>query len=1386
MKNKLLILVLFAVSILKAQNYGQFQHYADINFENGTVSDSLGNANTILQNGATIIDDSVRGGKVVFFDSSQKGNIKFNNSPLNDKITITFWFKREDADSTANWRAMFAFYAADGSNVYFSPKTSWGNSSYLIYNNSPFSIFKTATGNTVINNTWIHYAIVFDDNLMKVYQNGEYISSANLFGKLSNINSIKWFLGNNPELNYPMTGKMDDVKIFHSVLANNQIKAIFENKVIPAATDDVKPFVNIPLDVDCNDTENNVITNATNVTITSDAEKGKVGFLSSNARITLNSNPFGSFKYTLAMMLKKDNFTSENNKYIYKAIAANGDYFGLRLIYASNKALIDLVSFKNDTLIVLGTSSTSYPLNANQWNSIILVQTDTVAIPAVKLYINGVTAFIKTDENLNTYDFNSWHIGSNDSLNLSAKFDAIKIYQREIPLSEVANYHNSQVNTTDIYADYNNRHQTIKNFGASDGFFTKAVGVSLSEAKKDELAELLFSKEKNIDGTPKGIGLSAWRFNIGAGTFEQGEASRITVPEKRTECFLNADGTTYNWDKQAGQRWFLEKAATNYKVPYIIGWQNSPPVRYTVRGLGFREYGDPKQSILQTQHYNNFGNFLADVVLHFEQEGIIMNYISPLNEPQHDWMPDAPGAQFPQEGSPWTNTEISNVVKAISNRFVAKNVKAKLFLGEAGAISSLLSGTGVATNQLAELWTPTHANYIGNVTQMSNIVSSHSYFNDTSADVLVNTRQTLKDRMTSLNPNLEFWETEYSLLETGYKFGHPDYRLLTPMECAISLARVIHADLAVANASAWQWWSTFGPDNAVGTEDRFALIRYALNSSKTEGIYQTTKLLYALGNFSHFIRPGMKRLEISRSDNMNNVNSINNLMVSAYLSGTDKEIVFVVINPTSLEKGINLFVNNLLPNTNISEFTPYITTENDMDNLKKYPSFSSSDRYILPANSIITFVGKINKGSENHITFEEETEANMIYSSITGNSAHQLQTPVIVNNPQIDTINTTQKCLYVRSKQDIPNSIPGWYGNSVLITLKDALEISNQNKYLHIMHWKESVLNSWLIYGSEDNVNYLELGRGTCPQAEKWFDMVVDVSSQLQNIKYIRIILDGNWGGVPEPRYYPPTDFYYDEIEFSNTNIPRSKVTQSTPPLELKESLLDFEDLAVTNATANLTVQNAAYVTNLAAVNSASTLNTSFRSAYFKGNTVQPLWWHGLHFTFRSPVDAGDSQYLHIMMKKDRTEAQNVQVSLVNPGGTQSAALMSNPLTTEWVDYVMQIPSTHSIFTQMYIKFNAATMNTQCYADEIYIDGSSAPRKILANTMNNSEKQDYRLYAEHGNIHFNTDTDRTVNIYNMSGQKLYSYKTSALTWTAPVKGLYIVCVDATAHKLIVY
>ena len=666
---------------LFAQTYGPYKQFAVINFEDYTANDTMGNAETDLLNGVLISEDADRGGKVARFNGTTGASLKLPGVPVRDSMTLSFWFKRQAADPTDPWRMIFAFFAPDGSDVYLTPRTAWNDKAHLISDDKTFSIYTGIPCAPVVNSVWSHYAMVFSGNHVQVYQNGVLTGERTLLRNMSEMQFNQWYFINNPVKDYPQSGRLDDLVIYHSTLTHNQVMALYEG----------------------------------------------------------------------------------------------------------------------------------------------------------------------------------------------------------LPVPEPAAYDPSEVDEAATFtADYNDRQQTIRHFGSSDGWNTQAVGLYFTEKQRLELAKLLFSTGMNPDGSPEGIGLSAWRFNIGAGTFEQGEESRIEDPSRRTEGFLQDDGT-YDWSKQAGQRWFLEQAALTYGVEDIIGWQNSPPVQFTVRGLGFREYGDPMETILAPDKFDAFGDFLSEVALHFRGAGIAFDYISPLNEPQYGWAPDAPGGLVSQEGTPWTNRNIADVTHAIDQSFSSHAVEAKLILTEAGSYSALLGGTGTAHNQLYELFNAGSPLYIGDLPAVSNAICAHSYWTDWSAEELLNSRKAIQSTLKGGYPELELFQSEYSLLGSGYTFGHPPGDL-SPMEGAISLARVIHADLVHAGVTGWSWWSTFGLEKFHKNfdTDRFALVRFALNSDTTEAVYRTSKLLYTLGNYSRFIRPGMHRITVERSDQLSDLESVTGLMVSAW------------------------------------------------------------------------------------------------------------------------------------------------------------------------------------------------------------------------------------------------------------------------------------------------------------------------------------------------------------------------------------------------------------------------------------------------------------------------------------------------------------------------
>ena len=70
--------------------------------------------------------------------------------------------------------------------------------------------------------------------------------------------------------------------------------------------------------------------------------------------------------------------------------------------------------------------------------------------------------------------------------------------------------------------------QTMEHFGASDAWSMHILGLWAQE-KQNQIADWLFSTENDANGKPKGIGLSLWRFNVGAGSTEQEKPVRSVL-----------------------------------------------------------------------------------------------------------------------------------------------------------------------------------------------------------------------------------------------------------------------------------------------------------------------------------------------------------------------------------------------------------------------------------------------------------------------------------------------------------------------------------------------------------------------------------------------------------------------------------------------------------------------------------------------------------------------------------------------------------------------------------------------------------------------------------------------------------------------------------------
>lgn len=501
----------------------------------------------------------------------------------------------------------------------------------------------------------------------------------------------------------------------------------------------------------------------------------------------------------------------------------------------------------------------------------------------------------------------------------------------------------------DLTIDLRRTAQTIENIGASGCWYSEPIGRYWPAAKKKQMAKWLFSRNFDSEGNPVGIGLSAWRFNIGGGTAEQGDSSGIDQLWRRVECFLGPDGA-YDWNKQAGYQWFLHEAYA-YGVENLIAFSNTPPVSLTKNGLGYKTEKDYRSN-LREDSYSAYAGFLATVLDHFDGIGLPFSYISPVNEPQWAWA-DKPGSAG-QEGSPWRNEEIHGVVTALDSALTARGLRTKILVTEAGQLNYLYGGSGGASRQVQDFFGGGNLD-LRRYSHMGGMIGAHSYFTESDDSDLVNTRRRVAD--TTAKYGTKYWETEYSMLGDGWREGTKGGR--SAMDCALFLAKVVHYDLTVGNAAAWQFWNAYEPGPA-DSNTRYYLIALRPNPAFTDGDYHATKGLWALGNFSRWIRPGMRRVLVGRSDGNDDLAAAQDVMVSAYSDRSgipDRNgriyggrIVVVAINYTTQARVIRL---NLRSAGRPASIKSYVTSAGD--DLRYYPLPLAGVRRLAP-RSVTTFV----------------------------------------------------------------------------------------------------------------------------------------------------------------------------------------------------------------------------------------------------------------------------------------------------------------------------------------------------------------------------------------------------------------------------------------------
>lgn len=503
-------------------------------------------------------------------------------------------------------------------------------------------------------------------------------------------------------------------------------------------------------------------------------------------------------------------------------------------------------------------------------------------------------------------------------------------------------------NPPKVTFDYNAPQQTIHSFGASDCWRTQYIGENWPEQKRNQIADLLFSSETDEWGNPKGIGLSLWRFNIGSGSHEAGEQGGVQSEWRRTECFLGKNGD-WDWNKQKGQRWMLQ-AARDRGVRYVLGFSITAPYFMTKNGMARASEKTPYAN-LKEDYYDDYALFMAEVA-----KKLNFDYISPVNEPQWEWV----GSN--QEGMQATNEECSRLIRYLDKALITNKAKAKIVFGEAGDIRYLYRNSTdkpKRDNQIKEMFSKQGKHSIHGLSTLEPVVSGHSYWSTWPIDTMITTRKQLHEAIAcELPDNYNYWQTEYCPMEKNSDNPNGGSGRDTGMNTALYIARVIHYDLTVAHATSWQFWTALSEwnykdglifiDDGVLSSGARSGNEKMIESCKLDGEFRTSKTLWALGNYSFFVRPGMVR--ISQINNGISQNAAD-LMASAYVDNLTKKVVVVLINYSDKNKAVDLTVENL-PKSFHSRFALYETSSRSDLQLKGWVG----SRFSVPSRSVVTLV----------------------------------------------------------------------------------------------------------------------------------------------------------------------------------------------------------------------------------------------------------------------------------------------------------------------------------------------------------------------------------------------------------------------------------------------
>lgn len=460
----------------------------------------------------------------------------------------------------------------------------------------------------------------------------------------------------------------------------------------------------------------------------------------------------------------------------------------------------------------------------------------------------------------------------------------------------VPNYSKVKVNGSEKY-------QTWESFGVSGAWWAQYVGgwdkpyKDNELATREQIARYLYSMEE-------GIGLTSYRYNLGAGSVEAGNGN-FWYPERRAESFEIAPGK-YDFTKDANAQWFLKRVVelTEGEVDVVL-FSNSPLCRLTNNGKAQMTKGST--SNLSPDKYDDFAKYVFDVAEYFISQGIPVTDISPINEPQWEWNDG-------QEGCHYEPEECADVLRVFVDEIAKRDA---------------LDGVRISGPESGE-WGGRTKEYITEIMEDDvlkdyfDVIDCHSYWTKKA------TKEGFMNWMKINYPDVKLRTSEWVEMVNG-----SDYT----MDSGFVLAEEIYDDITVLDVIAWQYW--VGVANG-GYRDGLIYVNTSAQACRP------AKRLWVMGNFSKFIRPGYTRVDCKNP--YLDILNLKSLAFTGVNSEGQEELVIVMINREE-EKNIQLALTDL---GQYNYFEVHTTNENRDLEMTASGDYTEYTPFTIEGESVVT------------------------------------------------------------------------------------------------------------------------------------------------------------------------------------------------------------------------------------------------------------------------------------------------------------------------------------------------------------------------------------------------------------------------------------------------